>query len=91
LQGRDLTLDALRDSPDGKLFLIFRDLTTAKETYPVGRYLDTDAPQNGSVVLDFNKAYSPPCAFTAYATCPIPPKQNHLAVAIRAGEKGTGH
>ena len=91
LQGRDLTLDALSDSKDGKLFLIFRDLTTGKETYPVGRYLDTAAPRNGSVVLDFNKSYSPPCAFTAYATCPIPPKQNHLEVAIRAGEEGTGH
>ena len=91
LQGRDLTLDALSDSSDGKLFLIFRDLTTGKETYPVGRYLDTAAPQNGSVVLDFNKSYSPPCAFTPYATCPIPPRQNHLDVAIRAGEKGTGH
>jgi uncharacterized protein (DUF1684 family) len=91
LQGRDLTLDALSDSEDGKLFLIFRDLTTGKETYPVGRYLDTEVPQNGSVVLDFNKAYTPPCAFTPYATCPIPPKQNRLDAAIRAGEKGTGH
>jgi uncharacterized protein len=71
---------------DGKLFFVFRDLTTGKETYPAGRFLYADMPSNGSVVLDFNKAYNPPCAFTPYATCPLPPPQNRLPVRMEAGE-----
>ena len=53
---------------DGRLFFVFRDLTSGKETYPAGRFLYTEMPQDGSVVLDFNKAYNPPCAFTPFAT-----------------------
>lgn len=85
--GKVLRLDAITESPgDPKLFFIFRDRTAGKTTYGAGRFLYADPPQNGRVVLDFNKAYSPPCAFTPYATCPLPPAQNRLPVAIEAGE-----
>jgi uncharacterized protein (DUF1684 family) len=76
---------------DGKLWFIFKDATSRKETYPAGRFLYADPPKEGKVVLDFNKAYNPPCAFTPYATCPLPPKQNQLPVTIPAGEKRYGH
>jgi uncharacterized protein len=80
------------DDPGSKdLFFVFRDLTAGKETYGAGRFLDTAPPQDGKVVLDFNKAYNPPCAFTPYATCPLPPAENKLAVRIEAGEKKYGH
>ena len=80
------------DDPGSKdLFFVFRDLTAGKETYGAGRFLDTPPPQDGKVVLDFNKAYNPPCAFTPYATCPLPPAENRLAVRIEAGEKKYGH
>jgi uncharacterized protein len=90
--GRTLRLDAL-EGDDGGLFLIFGDPTNGKETYGAGRFLDTEAPKNGRVVVDFNRSYNPPCAFTAFATCPLPPRQNKLAVPVLAGEKkyGTGH
>jgi uncharacterized protein (DUF1684 family) len=71
---------------DGQLFFVFRDLTAGKETYPSGRFLDTAAPKDGAVILDFNKAYNPPCAFTPYATCPLPLPQNRLPLRIPAGE-----
>ena len=87
LDGQDLSLQAVEESPD-ELFLIFADKTSGKETYGAGRYLYTDRPDaDGKVVIDFNKAYNPPCAFTPYATCPLPPKQNRLPVRIEAGEK----
>lgn len=71
-----------------RLFIIFRDLTSRTETYQVGRFLYADVPDNGNtVVLDFNRAENPPCAFTEFATCPLPPAHNHLQVAIPAGEK----
>jgi uncharacterized protein (DUF1684 family) len=63
------------------------DLTSKSETYPGGRFLDSDPVVNGKVVLDFNRAYNPPCAVTPYATCPLAPKENRLSVAIAAGEK----
>jgi uncharacterized protein (DUF1684 family) len=68
------------------LFFVFRDQTSGKETYGGGRFLYADAPKGGTVVLDFNKAYNPPCAFTPYATCPLPPPQNRLPLRIDAGE-----
>ena len=72
---------------DGRLYIQFKDLTNGLQTYPNGRYHYTDAvTEDGQVILDFNKAYSPPCAFTDYATCTFAPKQNHLKVAIEAGE-----
>ena len=86
-QGKTYRIDALQGSPEGSLFLVFGDATNGKETYGAGRFLDTDPPKDGKVVVDFNTAYNPPCAFTAFATCPLPPAQNKLAVAIEAGEK----
>jgi len=71
---------------DRRLFIQFMDLTNGKPSYPSGRYHYTDAHENGKVFVDFNKAYSPPCAFTDYATCTFPPQENHLKVAIEAGE-----
>jgi uncharacterized protein (DUF1684 family) len=91
-EGKSYRLEAL-DGGDGSLFVLFADATNGKETYGAGRFLDTDPPRNGKVVIDFNRAYNPPCAFSAYATCPLPPRQNRLPFAVRAGEKkyGTGH
>ncbi len=86
-QGKTYRIDALQGSDEGGLFLVFGDKTNGKETYGAGRFLDTDPPKDGKVVVDFNTAYNPPCAFTAFATCPLPPAQNKLAVAVEAGEK----
>jgi uncharacterized protein (DUF1684 family) len=72
---------------DNRLFFMFKDTTSGRETYPAGRFLYTDLPKHGTVVLDFNKAHNPPCAFTPYATCPLPPRQNNLPVRIEAGER----
>jgi uncharacterized protein (DUF1684 family) len=73
------------------LFVMFRDQTSGRETYGGGRYLEAATPQNGKTVLDFNKAYNPYCAFSPYANCPIPPRQNRLPVAITAGETYLNH
>jgi uncharacterized protein len=78
----------LEPSDDGSI--VFRDQTAGKATYGAGRFLDIDLPKNrkapGSVILDFNEAYNPPCVFTAYATCPLPPPQNRLSLSVTAGE-----
>jgi uncharacterized protein len=88
--GTSYTLDALEE--DGNLFIIFGDETSGKTTYPSGRFLTVHKPgADGTTIIDFNKAYNPPCAFTNYATCPLPPPQNILPVAITAGEKNYGH
>ena len=72
-------------------FLIFADETSGIETYGAGRFLYSPvADENGNLIIDFNKAYNPPCAFTKFATCPLPPKENHLKLAITAGEKNWG-
>jgi uncharacterized protein (DUF1684 family) len=90
--GREVRLDPVLEEPGAtELFFIFRDQTTGKETYPAGRFLYAAMPKDGRVTLDFNKAYSPPCAFTPFATCPLPPKQNRLPVRIEAGEMHSGH
>lgn len=86
-RGKTYRIDALEGSPEGSLFLVFGDLTNGKETYGAGRFLDTDPPKDGKVVVDFNTAYNPPCAFTAFATCPLPPPQNKLPIRVEAGEK----
>lgn len=81
------------DVLDGKneFFLVFADATSGKETYGSGRFLYIPKPgADGVVTIDFNKAYNPPCAFTPYATCPLPPKQNILPIEINAGEKNYG-
>jgi uncharacterized protein len=85
LNGQEYTLEPV-SSGGNKLFIIFRDLTSNKTTYAASRFLYADQPKDGQVTLDFNQAINPPCAFTAYATCPLPPKQNRLNVAIEAGE-----
>ena len=84
LAGSELRLEPVWSGK--RLFLIFKDQTSGRGTYPAGRFLYADPPRNGVVLLDFNKAENPPCAFTPYATCPLPPEQNRLPVAIPAGE-----
>ncbi len=87
--GKSYKLDAI-ESRNG-FFIIFADETSGKETYGAGRFLYTDKPDtNNNVILDFNIAYNPPCVFTKYATCPLPPKQNYLHLKITAGEKMWG-
>ena len=88
LKGKEYRLHPILEEAGAKeLFFIFRDQTAGKETYPAGRFLYSDLPKDGKVVLDFNKAYNPPCAFTEFATCPLPPRDNHLTLRIEAGEK----
>lgn len=86
LGGKEHRLEPVSYEP-GELFFIFKDRTAGRETYPAGRFLYTGLPRDGRLVLDFNQAVSPPCAFTDFATCPLPPRQNHLAVQIPAGER----
>jgi uncharacterized protein (DUF1684 family) len=91
LDGVTHSLDAVYETSEKKdLFVIFRDRTSGESTYPAGRYMHVPLPVNGEVQVDFNRAYNPPCAFTEFATCPLPPKQNWLKVRIEAGEK-TAH
>lgn len=87
INGQEQRLTALGGDPSKGLSFVFNDLTAKSDTYPGGRFLDTDPVTNGTVMLDFNRAYNPPCAVTPYATCPLAPKENRLAVAIPAGEK----
>ncbi len=87
--GKKLQLTPVFETPaQDELFYIFKDGTSAKATYGAGRFVYSALPEkDGRVVLDFNRAYSPPCAFTDFATCPLPPPQNRLPVSIEAGEK----
>lgn len=86
LAGEEHRLDPLREGD--RLFIIFGDVTNGHETYGGGRYLYAELPgSDGTVSLDFNKAYNPPCVFTPYATCPLPPAGNRLPVRVEAGEK----
>jgi uncharacterized protein (DUF1684 family) len=88
--GRELRLQPVVEGPNARrLFFIIKDQTSGKDTYGGGRFLYTEMPKNGQVVIDFNKAENPPCAYTAFATCPLPPKENVLPVRIEAGEKNT--
>jgi uncharacterized protein (DUF1684 family) len=87
VNGEDSKLTALGGDVKKGLFFVFNDLTAKNDTYPGGRFLDTGPIVEGHVVLDFNRAYNPPCAVTPYATCPLAPKENRLTVAIPAGEK----
>ena len=85
--GKTIRIEAL-DEGDGVLSLVFADRTSGHGSYPAGRFLDAPMPDaSGTVVLDFNKSYNPPCAFTAFATCPLPPPENRLDLQIVAGEK----
>ena len=91
LGGREIRLDPVLEEPDDdRLFFIFGDATSGEETYPAGRFLYSAMPEEGVVVLDFNKAYTPPCAFTPHATCPLPPEQNRLPSRSEAGELDYG-
>ncbi len=89
-EGKTYRIEAL-DQGESTLALIIADRTSGHESYGAGRYLDVARPDaNGKVVIDFNRAYNPPCAFTPFATCPLPPNQNRLDLAITAGEKRYG-
>ncbi len=86
VRGEPMSLEAYAAGPG--FLLIFADLTTGKTTYPAGRYLYAYAPgPDGITIVDFNKAQNPPCAFTDFATCPLPTRRNRLPVAIEAGEQ----
>jgi len=92
INGNTYRLDPLLEIGSKQLFIIFADKTTGRQTYGAGRYLYAEPPgSNGKVVVDFNKAHNPPCAFTRFATCPLPPRQNRIAIGVEAGEmKYTG-
>jgi hypothetical protein len=85
LDGKQYTLEG-EEQEDGNFDLIFKDSTASQDTYGAGRYLTTEPVHGDSVVIDFNMAYNPPCAFTAFATCPLPRPENVLPIAIKAGE-----
>jgi len=92
IDGKEYRLDAMTEKNEPRLFMIMADKTSGKDTYPAGRYLYVDTPNPaGHLVIDFNKTYSPPCAFTKFATCPLPPRQNRLPIAIEAGERYKPH
>jgi hypothetical protein len=94
IEGRKLGLTALRllepGAGEADVSVFFRDATTGRESYPVGRYVDAEALGGDRYVLDFNRAYNPTCAFSELYNCPIPPRENVLPVAIRAGERDPG-
>jgi uncharacterized protein (DUF1684 family) len=88
MDGKTYTLLPVLEEPDAKeLWYIYADKTSAKETYGGGRFLYSDMPKDGKVVVDFNKSYNPPCAFTPHATCPLAPPENRLPIPVTAGEK----
>ena len=92
LDGQQLCLTAFMPPSDeplhgNRIFVPFRDKTSGKESYGAGRYLDLNKRESGEYVIDFNKAYNPYCAYSPYYSCPLPPGENNLQVAIRAGEK----
>jgi hypothetical protein len=93
LNGQTMRLEPVIEDPaDKTLFFIFRDTTSKTTTYQAGRFLYASLPSNGvdkpgTIVLDFNRTQNPPCVYTAFATCPLPPQQNRLNIAIPAGEK----
>jgi uncharacterized protein len=87
VKGQEYQLDPVQEPGSDQFFIIFGDLTNRTETYGAGRFLYAEPPKDGKVVLDFNRAYNPPCAFSSYATCPLPPPQNRLKVRVEAGEK----
>ncbi len=91
VNGNHLQLRPVLDAPgDSSFFIIFADATTEIETYGGGRFLYADLRPDNTLTIDFNKAYNPPCAFTTFATCPLPPPQNWMPVAVAAGEKRYG-
>ncbi|RKI00939.1 DUF1684 domain-containing protein, partial [Corallococcus praedator] len=90
--GKEYRLLPVQDEGSDELFIIFGDETNRDTTYGAGRFLSAPLPDpSGRVVLDFNRAYNPPCAFSAFATCPLPPRGNRLALRVEAGEKRAGN
>ena len=88
VDGQEWRLDALLEEEGAeRLFIMFADATSGRETYGAGRFMYVPLPVEGVVPLDFNLAYNPPCAFNEFATCPLPPRQNRLKVRIDAGER----
>lgn len=85
-EGETWRLEALAED-DGSLFFVFSDRTSGRDTYGGGRQLDAAAAKDGKVIMDFNLAYNPPCAFNDYSTCPLPPPENRLKLVVSAGEK----
>lgn len=85
IDGKEYRLEPLESGPNG-LFFVFADATNGRETYGAGRFLYTDPPAGDTLIIDFNRAQNPPCAFTNYATCPLPTESNRLPVRIEAGE-----
>ncbi len=85
--GQTFELEPVLEEGEERFFVIFADASNGQGTYEAGRFLYVDPPVDGQVVLDFNRAYNPPCAFTHFATCPRPPEANHLPFAVTAGEK----
>lgn len=91
LNQKTYKLDVIDEGP-GDMFVIFGDETNGDETYHTGRFMYVARPdENGNTIIDFNRSFNPPCAFTPFATCPIPPRQNILPVRIEAGEKNVHH
>lgn len=90
LDGKEYRLEPTVDSAQSVYFFVFADKTNGKETYAAGRFLDAEPPVKGRIVLDFNRSENPPCAFTDFATCPVPLKENRLPIRIEAGEKKYG-
>ena len=85
--GHTYELFPYQEEPGGELFFVIADRTSGKQTYGAARFLYAALPGNGKVILDFNQAYNPPCAFTPFATCPLAPPENRLDLAVTAGEK----
>ena len=89
--GQSYALEAVANA-DGSLLVMMADGTSGHGSYAAGRYLDVAAPDaQGQTLLDFNRSYNPPCAFSIYATCPLPPAENRLGLRIEAGEKAYAH
>lgn len=86
MKGQEYVLEPFAEPDDPQFWFVFRDLTSQKETYPAARFLYSLAPVNGKMILDFNKAVNPPCAYNPYTTCPLPTEQNRLRTRIEAGE-----
>ena len=86
VDGKQYRLETVLEDGETDYFVMFADQTSGKQTYGAGRFLYVKPPKDGTTVLDFNKSYNPPCAFSPYATCPLPPPENRLPLSIQAGE-----
>ncbi len=93
LGGQEYRLQPFQVGSPGsnRFFIVFKDLTSGKETYGAARFVYADMPRNGTTIIDFNRAYNPPCAFNPFTTCPLPQPSNRLTVRITAGERDYGH